>query len=145
MDASSFVSNNQRVLWHALTCLWSIFSTLFTIRQQWCCLWRPVHTQSFNIPLSRTTRVSRYQKGKTNLYFTEASDSERQWHQLGHMQVSPDSRHSTPAPHHSVFLHAGCPSWRPTNSIKALWRHNLATSTIVIFVAIDWRFSKIFT
>jgi len=31
--------------------------------------------------------VSRYQKGKTNLHFTEARDSEWQWHQLGHMQV----------------------------------------------------------
>jgi len=33
------------------------------------------------------TRVSRYQKGKTNLDFTEARDSEWQWHQPGHMQV----------------------------------------------------------
>jgi len=32
--------------------------------------------------------VSRYQKRKTNLDFTEARDSEWQWHQLGHMQVS---------------------------------------------------------
>jgi len=32
----------------------------------------------FNGPLSRTTRVSRYQKGKTNLDFSEASDSEWQ-------------------------------------------------------------------
>jgi len=31
--------------------------------------------------------VSRYQKGKTNLDFTEARDSEWQWYQLGHMQV----------------------------------------------------------
>jgi len=31
--------------------------------------------------------VSQYQKGKTNLDFTEAKDSEWQWHQLGHMQV----------------------------------------------------------
>jgi len=30
----------------------------------------------------------RYQKGKINLDFTEARDSEWQWHQLGHMQVS---------------------------------------------------------
>ena len=45
------------------------------------------HTPSFNGPLSRTTRVSRYQKGKTNLDLTEARDSEWQWHQLGHMQV----------------------------------------------------------
>jgi len=31
--------------------------------------------------------VSQYQKGKTNLDFTEARDSEWQWHQLGQMQV----------------------------------------------------------
>ena len=31
--------------------------------------------------------VGRYQKGKTNLDFTEARDSEWQWHQLGRMQV----------------------------------------------------------
>jgi len=31
--------------------------------------------------------VSRYQKGKTNLDFTEAKDSDWQWHQLGRMQV----------------------------------------------------------
>jgi len=37
--------------------------------------------------LSGTTRVSRYQKGKTNLDFTEARDSEWQWHQLGRIQV----------------------------------------------------------
>jgi len=33
--------------------------------------------------MSGTTRVSWYQKGKTNLDFTEARDSEWQWHQLG--------------------------------------------------------------
>jgi len=38
------------------------------------------HTHTFNGPLSRTTRVSRYQKGKTNLDFIEARDSEWQWH-----------------------------------------------------------------
>ena len=31
--------------------------------------------------------MGRYQKGKTNLDFTEARDSEWQWHQLGHMQI----------------------------------------------------------
>jgi len=31
--------------------------------------------------------VSRYQKGKNNVDFTEARDSERQWHRLGDMQV----------------------------------------------------------
>ena len=47
-----------------------------------------------------TTQVSRYQKGKTNLDFTEARDSDRQWHQLGHMQVctslQTDNHASTP-------------------------------------------------
>jgi len=44
------------------------------------------HTHTFNGPFSGTTRVSRYQKDKNNLDFTEARDSEWQWHQLGHMQ-----------------------------------------------------------
>ena len=47
------------------------------------------HTHPFNGPFSETIRVSRYQKGKTNLDFTEARDSEWQWHQLGHMQICP--------------------------------------------------------
>ena len=45
------------------------------------------HTHPNNGPMSRTTQVSRYQKGKTNLDFTGARDGEWQWHQLGHMQV----------------------------------------------------------
>jgi len=45
------------------------------------------HTHPLNGPFSGTTRVSRYQKGKTNLDFTEATESEWQWYQLGHMQV----------------------------------------------------------
>jgi len=62
-----------------------------------------------------------YQKGKTNLDFTEATDSEWQWHQLGRMQVctslQTDNHTSTPP---LSFLQAGCPSCRPTNSVKAL-------------------------
>jgi len=56
-------------------------------------LWTHNHTNTsslihpFNGLLSGTTRVSRYQKGKTDLDFTEARDSEWQWHQLGHMQA----------------------------------------------------------
>ena len=45
-------------------------------------------------------RVSQYQKGKIDLEFTEARDSEWQWHQLGHMQVctllQTDNHASTP-------------------------------------------------
>ena len=58
------------------------------------------HTRPFYGPFSGTTRVSRYQKGKTNLDFTEARDSEWKWHQLGHMQVcnslQTDNHASTP-------------------------------------------------
>jgi len=79
------------------------------------------HTHPFNGPLSGTTQVSRYQKGKTNLDFTEAKDSEWQWHQLGHMQdctlLQTDNHASTPP---LSFLQAGCPSSRPTNSARAL-------------------------
>jgi len=79
------------------------------------------YTHPFNGPLSGTTQVSRYQKGKTNLDFTEARDSEWQWHQLDHMQVctslQTDNNASTPL---LSFLQAGCPSCRPTNSVKAL-------------------------
>jgi len=79
------------------------------------------HTHTFNGPFSGTTRVSRYQKRKTNLDFNEARDNEWQWHQLGHMQVcislQTDNHASTPL---LSFLQAGCPSCRPTNSVKAL-------------------------
>ena len=58
------------------------------------------HTHPFNGPLSWSTRVSRYLKGKTSLDFAEARDSEWQWHHLGHMQVctslQTDNHTSTP-------------------------------------------------
>jgi len=78
------------------------------------------HTHPFNDPLSTTTRVSRYQKGKTNLDFTEARDSECQWHQLGHMQVCislQTDNHANIPP--LSCLQAECPSCHPTNSVKA--------------------------
>ena len=79
------------------------------------------YTHPFYGPFSRTTQVSRYQKGKTNLDFTEARDSEWQWHQLGDMQVCTSLQtddHASTSP--LSFLQAGCPSCRPTNSVKAL-------------------------
>ena len=80
------------------------------------------HTHPFNGPLSGTTQVSCYQKGKTNLDFTEARDSGWQWHQLGYMQVctSLQTDNHTSTPPLLCFLQAGCPSCRPTNSVKAL-------------------------
>jgi len=79
------------------------------------------HTHPFNGPLSGTTQVSRYQKDKTNLDFTGARDSEWQWHQLGRMQICTSlqtDNHASTQP--LSFLQAGCPSCRPTNSVKAL-------------------------
>jgi len=79
------------------------------------------HTRLTALCPGLRTQVSRYQKDKTNLDFTEARDSEWQWNPLGHMQVctsrQTDNHASTPP---LSFLQAGCPSCRPTNSVKGL-------------------------
>jgi len=84
--------------------------TLFTVR---------THTPTPICP--GLIRVSRYRISKTSLDFTEARDSEWQWHQLGHTPVctslQTDNHASTPP---LSFLQAGCPSRRQTNSVKAL-------------------------
>jgi len=65
----------------------------------------------------------RYQKGKTNLDFTEARDSEWQRHQMyASLHLAPDRQpHQHPT---TLFLQAGRPFCRPTNSIKALKAKN---------------------
>jgi len=87
---------------------------------------RNTHIHLSDGPFSETTWVNRYQKGKTNLDFTEARESERQWNLLGRMQVcislQTDNHTSTPP---ISFLQAGSPSCRPTNSVKATWRETL--------------------
>ena len=68
--------------------------------------------------------MSRYQKGKTNLDFTEARDSEWQWHQLGHMQVcislQTDNHASTPPLNHLTDSDKqnSTGKYRYTNSIQ---------------------------
>ena len=94
------------------------------------------HTHTFNGSLLRTTQVSRYQKGKTNLVFTEARDSEWQWHLLGHIQVcisiQTDNHAST---HHLVFYR---PDALPATQLTAskYWRQIKKTSwkQITIFL-----------
>ena len=105
------------------------------------------HTHPFNGPFSGSTQVSRYQKGKTNLDFTGARDSEWQWHQLGHMQVctllQTDNHASTPP---LSFLQARCPSCCPTNSVKALkaiYKHTLSTiltwrNELILYMIKKW-------
>ena len=79
------------------------------------------HTHPFNGPFSGTTRVSRYQKGKTNLDLLKQETVSGSGISWAICKSAPSSRQiTTPAPHHLVFLQAGCPSCRPTNSVKAL-------------------------
>jgi len=85
-------------------------------------LWVPIewyadeHTHPFYSPMGfvRNYPGERYQKGKTNLDFTETRDSEWRCHQLGHMQICT----SPQTDNHASFLQAGCPSCRTTNSIS---------------------------
>jgi len=87
-----------------------------SFRASCTCSWQLGYTHPFNDPLSVTTWVSQYQKGKTNLDFTEARDSEWQWHQLGHMQVctplQTDNHASTPP----LFMPDALPAAQPTVS-----------------------------
>jgi len=97
----------------------------------------------FNCPLSGTVWVSRYQKGKTNLDFTEVRDSEWQRHhhhyhhqilftkqnywklyteQLGDMQICTLPQITTPAPHHSVFYRPD-PLLAAQPTVSKHWRH----------------------
>jgi len=80
-----------------------------------------IYTQPVLWPFFREYPGAPVPERQNNLDFTEARDSEWQWHQLGHMQVctslQTDNHASTPP---LSFLQAGCPSCRPTNSVKAL-------------------------
>jgi len=78
------------------------------------------HTHPFNGPLSGTTQVSRYQKGKTNLDFIGARDSEWQWHQLAICKSAPRSRQiTTPAPHYSSFFTGRMPFLPPNQQCQS--------------------------
>jgi len=77
--------------------------------------------------------VGRYQKGKTNLDFIGARDSEWQWHQLGRMQIYTSlqtNNHASTPP--VSFLQAGYPSCRPANSVKALKASSLNNNLVII-------------
>ena len=81
------------------------------------------HTHLFNGPLSATTRVSWYQKGKTNLDFTEARDSEWQWHQLGRMQVCTSLQTDNHASTLPLYFYSpdAFPAAKPTVSEHWCW------------------------
>jgi len=79
-----------------------------------------VHTHTRLTALFRDYPGELVPEGKTNLDFTEARDSEWQWHQLGRVQVCTSLQTDNHACTPTSFLQAGCPSCHPTNSIKAL-------------------------
>jgi len=76
-------------------------------------------------------------KVKTNRDFTEARDSEWQWHQLGRVQVGTsiqtDNHASTPP---LSFSQAGCSSCRPANSVKAL---KAMMVQCIALISVSWR------
>ena len=87
------------------------------------------HTHPFNGPLSRTTRVSRYQKQET------VSGSEIHW---AICKSEPCSRQiTTPAPHRSVFYRPDALSIA-TNSVKALKVWLLAFTTVCKLLYKTW-------
>jgi len=77
--------------------------------------------QPFNGLFSRTTWVSRYQKGKPIWILLEQETVSGSGISWVICKSAPRSRQiTTPVSHRSIFLQAGCPSCRPTNSVKAL-------------------------
>ena len=90
-----------------------------------------IHTHPFNGPLSRTTRVSRYQKAKTNLDFTEARDSSGSGISWAICKSAPGCRQITmAAPHYSVFT--GRVSFLPPSQQRQSTEGSLVASLEVI-------------
>jgi len=61
--------------------------------------------------------VSQYQKGKTNLDFTEARDSEWQWQPLGHVQVCTSLQTDNHASTSPLKFFTGQMSFLPPNQL----------------------------
>jgi len=89
------------------------------------------HTDPFNGPFSGTTWVSRYQKNKTNLDFTEARDSEWQWHQLGHMQVCTSLQTDN---HTTLFFYRPDALPAAQSTVSKHWRHATTCPKFMSFV-----------
>jgi len=111
----------RRCFAYFVTSAWDIF------------LERISNSQPFSGPLSRTTRVSRYQKGKPNLDFTGARDSEWQWHQLEHMQVYTSlqrNNHASISPLSFFYRLGALPATQPTASKH--WRQTVSYAARIL-------------
>jgi len=103
-------------LYVIVSALWLLIIMRYTILLLTCI---HTHTHPFNGPFSVTTQVSQYEKGKSGFYW-------RKWQWVAvasaglyaSLHLAPDRQ---PRQHPTAqFLQAGCPSCRPTNSVKAL-------------------------
>jgi len=73
----------------------------------------------FNGLFSRTTWVSRQQKGKPFWILMKQEMMGCQWHELDHMQIICTSLQTDNHASTSPLLQAGCPSFRQTSCVKA--------------------------
>jgi len=81
----------------------------------------PTYIHPFNGPLSGSTHVSQYQKGKTIWILLKQEAVSGNGISWAICKFAPCSRQITkPAPHHLVFLQTRCPYCHPANTIKAL-------------------------
>ena len=118
--------------WHAMSPIWDFLDTmlctlwsrsllkLITCHTFWSLYTIIKHTHTHltalfpGLPRSAGEQVSRYQKGKTNLDFSEARDSKWQWHQLGYMRLhlAPDRQ---PHQHPTTLFFTGRIPFLPPN------------------------------
>jgi len=74
--------------------------------------------------------VSRYQKGKTNLDFTEARDGEWQWHHRGHMQVCTSlqtDNHASIPPLKFFYKPGALPAAQPIAAFAVSFHNTMVT------------------
>ena len=88
--------------------------------------------------------MSQYQKGKTNLDFNEARDSEWQWHQLGRMQVctSLQSDNHASTPPLSLYRPDALPAAQPTASKHCIVDYNHLLSLVTNDTVLDFNVSR---
>ena len=103
-------------------CVSHLMHTLHQTVSNFIISWIPAkHTHPFNGPFPRLPRWASTREVKPIWILLKqqtASGSGISW---AICKSAPLSRQiTTPAPHHASFLQAGCPSCRPTNSVKAL-------------------------
>ena len=103
------------------------------------------YTHPFNGPFSGATQVSRYQKDKTNLNFTEARDSEWQWHQLGRTQVCTSLQTDNHASNQSINQREICraPLYKMSRSANSSQWYARSKSTLLsrflnVLVSVMW-------